>query len=123
MTVDSFHDHLDRCPRCREAPFNLCAVGRTLILQTMGNESLLKDTSCAHPGCQNPPVDCRCEHHLIDRPGEDIDGSCLPCPHCAWSLVNLWDYDWRHKSVMLIECPNCLKPVDIHRKFSVNKGK
>ncbi len=29
--VDRFHDHLDKCERCRERPFDLCSAGAVLI--------------------------------------------------------------------------------------------
>lgn len=28
---DAFHAHLDECEQCREHPFNLCAVGESLL--------------------------------------------------------------------------------------------
>lgn len=29
---DRFHQHLDRCRQCREQVFNLCSVGRELLM-------------------------------------------------------------------------------------------
>jgi hypothetical protein len=29
-----FHDHLDLCEHCDKHPFDLCAVGRSLLLAT-----------------------------------------------------------------------------------------
>lgn len=36
MSIDPemFHDHLDKCARCRNQPFNLCPVGHALLTGT-----------------------------------------------------------------------------------------
>lgn len=31
---NEFHDHLDKCERCRNEPFNLCREGSLLLKQT-----------------------------------------------------------------------------------------
>lgn len=33
ITPDDFHAHLDGCSRCRNNPFNLCAVGTKLLME------------------------------------------------------------------------------------------
>ena len=30
--ADAFHDHLDACEQCRENPFDLCEVGKPLLI-------------------------------------------------------------------------------------------
>lgn len=32
-TAERFHAHLERCPRCEQHPFDLCAYGRLLLEQ------------------------------------------------------------------------------------------
>jgi hypothetical protein len=32
--INKFHTHLDECEQCRENPFELCAVGHSLITGT-----------------------------------------------------------------------------------------
>jgi hypothetical protein len=39
-TIDDFHHHLDRCPRCRENPFDLCADGEEILLRVVLSGSL-----------------------------------------------------------------------------------
>ena len=29
--IDKFHEHLDKCSRCRNRPFDLCPTGQKLI--------------------------------------------------------------------------------------------
>lgn len=31
--VDNFHAHLEKCVRCANQPFNLCAEGRQLMME------------------------------------------------------------------------------------------
>jgi hypothetical protein len=38
--IDRFHKHLDVCARCRNEPFNLCAMGASLL--RMAGEGVMK---------------------------------------------------------------------------------
>lgn len=31
ITIDDFHKHIDKCSRCAQDPYNLCAVGAELL--------------------------------------------------------------------------------------------
>lgn len=42
----------------------------------------------------------------------------LPCPHCGAMFTDLWDYSWESE-VVITECGECLKSVDIVRHLSV----
>ncbi len=52
----------------------------------------------------------------------------LPCPHCGHILRDLWDYDWgaTNSNVMISECEECTKPIDIIRHqmtwYEIKKG-
>lgn len=47
MNIKDFHDHLDRCTKCANEPFNLCAVGELLIKEAAGH--------CTHGHCLHAP--------------------------------------------------------------------
>lgn len=36
--ADLFHSHLDLCSRCRNQPFNLCAVGAMLLRASLSED-------------------------------------------------------------------------------------
>lgn len=38
-----FHEHLDKCKRCRENPFDLCTIGLILIKQAVNDLTLDKN--------------------------------------------------------------------------------
>lgn len=39
MTPNAFHEHLDKCRRCRDQPFNLCDAG-ALALRKVVDEAM-----------------------------------------------------------------------------------
>jgi len=42
--IDKFHSHLDACGQCRNHPFDLCAVGATLLKEAAtGHAHYLKN--------------------------------------------------------------------------------
>lgn len=43
----------------------------------------------------------------------------LPCPHCGAMQKDLWDFDWSTTEVIIAECGECEKPIDIVRHVSV----
>lgn len=43
----------------------------------------------------------------------------LPCPHCGEMFTDLWDYNWDSDELVITECGECEKPVDIIRNVTV----
>lgn len=43
----------------------------------------------------------------------------LPCPHCGAMFTDLWDYAWDSDELIITECGECEKPVDIIRRVDV----
>lgn len=35
-------------------------------------------------------------------------------------ISDLWDFNWENEEVIISECSECLKPIDIIRKVSVS---
>lgn len=45
------------------------------------------------------------------------DGEHVRCPKCGERWADLWDYDWRTREVIDVECPFCA--ADLHLRQSV----
>lgn len=43
----AFHAHLDQCQRCRDQPFDMCVVGRVLLMATVKEVRPLYSTECS----------------------------------------------------------------------------
>lgn len=43
----------------------------------------------------------------------------LPCPWCGEIQGELWDYDWGTREVILAECSDCYRSIDIIRRVDV----
>jgi hypothetical protein len=40
---DTFHQHLDECTQCETHPFDLCPIGRALLLKTGPSEPIFQE--------------------------------------------------------------------------------
>ena len=73
MSIDPemFHNHLDKCARCRNQPFNLCPVGHALLTGTQKPVTMKSRTDFSNATIGPRPADTT---EMASR-----GGPCLAC--------------------------------------------